>query len=234
MNEQDIKLTDWQRIALGNVPPEFIIEVVFRMTLIYIAIVIVLRLMGRRMETMLSRGEMVTLVTLGAAMGISIHAPDRGILPSLAVLFMILGMQKLQAYITARNAKAERLLLDEISVLVVDGVMQVKGMKKCRITRERLLAALRGEGIINLGAVERVYFEAKGTFSILVHADNLERQGLCVLPDYDADYRHGLQFDADALVCRSCGHVVQHEANQGSHCVRCKADDWEQPVMSNN
>jgi uncharacterized membrane protein YcaP (DUF421 family) len=232
MNEQDIKLTDWERIVLGNVPPEFIIEVIFRMVLIYIAIVIVLRLMGRRMETMLSRGEMVTLVTLGAAMGVTIHAPERGILPSLAVLFMILGMQKLQAYITARNAKAEKLLLDEISVLVVNGVMQVKGMKKCRITRERLLAALRGEGIVNLGVVERVYFEAKGVFSVLVYADGQERPGLCVLPDYDSDFRKGLSFDAHTQVCRSCGHVVQKETNPGPDCGRCKANEWEEAVVS--
>src|SRR5215217_1256842 len=128
MNKDDIKLSDWGRIFLGEVPPEFIIEVIIRMIFIYVILVVSLRLLGRRMESMLSRGEMVTLVTLGASVGVAIHTPERGILPSVMVIIINISMQALQAYITSRNSKAERLILDQISTLVEDGRLIIKEM----------------------------------------------------------------------------------------------------------
>src|SRR4051812_29595662 len=109
MDKDDIKLTDWGRIFLGEVPPEFILEVIIRILFIYIILVVSLRLLGRRMEAMLSRGEMVTLVTLGASVGVAIHTPERGLLPSVTVILIIISLQALQAYITSRNSKAERI-----------------------------------------------------------------------------------------------------------------------------
>ena len=48
MNKEDIKLSDWGRIFLGDVPPEFIIEVIVRMIFIYVILVVSLRLLGKR------------------------------------------------------------------------------------------------------------------------------------------------------------------------------------------
>jgi len=230
MNSQEIKLTDWNRIVLGEVPPEFIIEVVIRMTLIYIMLVVSLRLMGRRMEAMISRGEMVSLVTLGASIGVAIHTPERGLLPSMVVILIILSMQLLQSYITSRSSKGEKLLLDQISTLVQDGRLMIKNMKKSRITRERLFAALRLKGLTNLGNVQRVYFEAKGVFSIIFYLDDESKPGLCILPDSDVEYRSELKYDDAHYACRSCGKIDEKSTTVAS-CTNCGAHEWEKAVI---
>ena len=230
MNNKALKIDDWGRIFLGDVPPEFILEVILRMAFIYIILVVSLRLMGRRMEAMLSRGEMVSLVTLGASVGVAIHTPERGILPSAMVILIILCMQMLQGYLTSRNSKMEKLLLDQISTMVIDGRLLVKEMKKSRITRERLFAALRLKGLKNLGMVERVYFEAKGVFSIIMYADGQSRAGLCILPDSDKDFRAEMDYDSNLHACRSCGDVVQ---SIQSKCAKCGANEWEQAIKGN-
>jgi len=232
MNNKDLKIDDWGRIFLGDVPPEFIIEVIIRMTVIYVVLVVSLRLMGRRMEAMLSRGEMVSLVTLGASVGVAIHTPERGLLPSAMVILIILGMQTLQGYLTSRNSNIERLLLDEISTMVTDGRLHVKEMKKSRITRERLLAALRFKGIKNLGMVERVYFEAKGVFTIIMYAEGKPRPGLCVLPDTDEDFRNEMDYEENKYACRSCGNVVDNKYIQAK-CDNCGAKEWENAAIGN-
>lgn len=234
MNKEDIKLSDWGRIFLGDVPPEFLIEAVLRMTFIYIILVLSLRLLGRRMESMLSRGEMVTLVTLGASVGVAIHTPERGILPSVMVIIVIISLQALQAYITSRNSKAEKIILDEISTLVEDSHMIVDEMKTSRITRERLFAALRLKGIINLGTVQRVYFESKGVFSIISYSDKKERQGLCILPDSDIDFRAELNYNENFKSCRSCGNTVSNENHTDQKCTVCGREEWETAVKSNS
>jgi len=234
MDKDDIKLSDWGRIFLGDVPPEFIIEVIIRMIFIYVILVVSLRLLGRRMEAMLSRGEMVTLVTLGASVGVAIHTPERGLLPSVTVIIIIISLQALQSYITSRNSKAERVLLDEIATLVEDGRLVLEEMKKSRITRERLFAALRLKGIINLGTIQRVYFEAKGIFSIITYLDEKERPGLCLLPDTDLDFRNELTYEEHLIACKSCGNTVTKEVNIDQKCAVCDQKEWETAVNDNS
>ena len=233
MDKDDIKLTDWGRIFLGDVPPEFIIEVIIRMIFIYIIIVVSLRLLGRRMEAMLSRGEMVTLVTLGASVGVAIHTPERGLLPSVMVIIIIISLQVLQSYITSRNSKAERILLDQISTLVENGRLMIKEMKRSRITRERLFAALRLKGIINLGTIQRVYFESKGVFSIVTYSDEKERPGLCLLPENDYDFRSEINYDQHFIACKSCGNTITREHNIQQKCAFCGENKWETAVKDN-
>ena len=233
MDKDDIKLSDWERIFLGEVPPEFTLEVIVRICFIYIILVISLRLLGRRMEAMISRGEMVTLVTLGASVGVAIHTPERGLLPSVTVILIIISLQALQAYITSRNSNAERILLDEISTLVENGRLMINEMKKSRITHERLFAALRLKGIINLGSIQRVYFESKGVFSIVTYSDEKERPGLCLLPEADQDFRNEVNYDENFIACRNCGNTVAKN-NLPHRCSVCDVNEWETAVKNNS
>ncbi|KAF2510567.1 DUF421 domain-containing protein [Flavobacterium foetidum] len=226
---KDIELTDWYRIFLGEVPPEFIFEVIGRMLFVYIIMVASLRLLGRRMESMLSRGEMVTLVTLGASVGVAIHTPERGILPSLAVIIAIILLQVIQARVTSRNSRAEKFILDQIADLIKDGRLLLDEMKKSRITRERLFAALRQKGIVNLGTVQRLYFESKGVFSVITYIEKENKIGLCVLPEGDTDFRAELLYDENYKACRTCGTTVskkEHHVN----CTYCNTNEWETAV----
>lgn len=230
MDKEPIQIDEWGRIFLGDVPPEFMLEVVVRMTLIYIILVVSLRLLGRRMESMLSRGEMVTLVTLGASVGVGIHTPERGLLPSITVILIIISLQGLQAWLTSRNSNAERLLLDQISTLIEDSRLNIRKMKKCRITRERLFAAIRSKGIINLGNVQRVYFESKGVFSIITFEDEQDRPGLCILPEEDEDFRTEITYDERYQSCKSCGHTISRDNQSDVQCAHCNAREWEPAV----
>jgi len=229
MMSKDVEITDWSRIFLGDVPPEFLLEAALRMLFIYIIMVVSLRLLGKRMESMLSRGEMVTLVTLGASVGVAIHTPERGILPSVAVMIVILLLQMLQARLTSRSSRAERFVLDQIADLVEDGRLLLDEMKKSRITHERLYAALRQKGIVNLGSVQRVYFESKGVFSVVTYIEKENKLGLCIIPESDPDFRSELRYDENYQACRSCGNTV-NKKEHNENCHYCNKNEWEAAV----
>jgi uncharacterized membrane protein YcaP (DUF421 family) len=103
-------------------------------------------------------------------------------------------------------------------------------MKKSRITRERLFAALRLKGLVNLGKVQRVYFEAKGIFSIVLYEDAKSRPGLCLLPSIDTAYRQELTYEAHLYACRNCGNVTSNKNKDTETCKNCGADKWEKAV----
>ena len=106
--------------------------------------------------------------------------------------------------------------------------MQMKTMKKVRITRERLIAQLRSKSVKNMGSVKRLYIEAGGNFTLISERD--EKPGLCLIPDWDYKYNERQQRDKNIKVCCFCGNR-QRDANEKS-CSNCGEEDkWVDAVV---
>jgi hypothetical protein len=78
MKPEDIKLNNWARIFLGDVPPAFYLELVIRAFLIYFLLMLSMRLMGKQMSTQMSHLEMAAIVALASAVGVPMLAADGG------------------------------------------------------------------------------------------------------------------------------------------------------------
>src|SRR4051812_34751349 len=94
MDTLTIHISDWQRILIGETPWIFLAEVVVRSVIIYLMIVFFMRLMGKRVAAQLSMSELAVVLTLGAAAGLPMQVPERGILPAAAVLAVALVFQR--------------------------------------------------------------------------------------------------------------------------------------------
>jgi len=232
MKKEDIKLDDYMRILFGDAPFEFLIEVVIRILVVYILLLVGMRLMGRRMEAMITRNENIALVTLAAAGGIALLAPDRGILPPVVVVLVVVSIQHIIAIVTMKDAKKEQIILDDFSPLVKDGQFQLKEMVQSRITQPRIVAELRSKEIVNLGTVQRVYMEANGAFSILTYEEKKPRKGLCVLPMDDEDFRNEFDFEDNAYACRHCGNVQESMNAENEKCADCGKSIWEKAIVT--
>lgn len=226
MEKNDIKLEDWQRILEGNVPHAFLLEVVIRIFFVYLLVLVAVRLMGNRMASDLGKVELVSRICLAAAIGLPLQTPDRGLLASAIVASFAVFAERVISWYATKNRKFEILTQDNWNTLIADAVMQLDTMKRTRITRERLFAQLRSNGIEHLGEVERFYFEANGAFSLLKKEPALP--GLSILPDWDEEIRHE-QPKSDQLVCTQCG-IAQHETPT---CV-CGSNDWQSAVRKRN
>jgi len=230
MKKEDVDLTDYMRILLGDMPPEFMIEVVIRVAFVYLMLVVTMRILGPRMEAMISRNEEIALVTLAASAGILIHNPDRGLLPSVVLVLVVVGIQYASLWKIKRSDRAEKNLLDQPETLVHNGRFRLKEMMKTRIQRERVVSEMRSRGLFNLADIQRVYIEANGKFTILVHEKKKERMGLCILPDTDDEFRERQSFSNTHIACKACGNVV--EKNAIKNCPDCGADNWERAVIT--
>jgi hypothetical protein len=50
MKKEDIHLSDWSRLLLGEAPPLFLLEVFVRTLVIYVFLLFILRWLGKRMS----------------------------------------------------------------------------------------------------------------------------------------------------------------------------------------
>lgn len=223
MQPDEIQLSDLWRIAFGQVPWPFLIEVVLRTAFLFTVLLSSMRLLGKRMAGQLNKNEMIAMSTLAAAVGVPILAPDRGVLPALIIAIVVVLIGRSVARWAYSSQRFESMSQDKITTLVVDSVLQLPALARVSITRERLFAHLRSKGFTHLGQVKRVYFEAGGFFTFV--RNEPPRPGLKLIPDWDTDFIGEQDIAADVEVCRQCGCT-----RDGRTCTNCQDGRWEKAV----
>lgn len=226
MKGDEIFIDDWIRIFIGNVPVLFFVEVIFRVLFVFLLIIFSMRLMGKRMASQLSRNEMVAMSSLAAAIGIPIQSPDKGLLPAFIVAMIVILGQRLVAGLATRSERFEKQSQGDYSTLIAEGTIQLHELKSTRISRERLFAQLRKEGVKHLGEVGRFYFEANGTFTLIKRTT--PKPGLSILPEKDEDFVKRLHYVHSKNICYHCGNETGIQ--QSSTCPKCGHHDFVHPV----
>lgn len=219
MKKEDIKPWDWDRILFGQAPPEFLLEVFLRTVIIYLALMVVTRGLGKRMGGQLSVSELAVMVTLGAIVSPAMQIPQLGLLLGAMILVCALIFQRGLGRVEFISRKLEKVSQGQTQLIVKNGVIQVSELKKAKISRQQLFAALRDEDVYNLGDVGRVYMEAFGCFS--VYKNKHACPGLCILPPSDHQITfHDQQVLDDTIACTVCGAVV-HGSHFDEPCKHC-------------
>ncbi|WP_046245060.1 DUF421 domain-containing protein [Hymenobacter terrenus] len=231
MKPEDIHLSDWIRILVGDVPGSFYIEAIFRAAFIYLLLLGSMRLMGNRMGKPLTRNEIIAMVSLAAGGGVALMAPDRGLLPVVIISAIVISYQRLISWLAFRNKKFESTVLDDMSILVKDGRLQLDKLEEGVLCREQVFAKLRQEGIANMGNVQRAYHEANGTFSVLTFSDSEPRTGLSLLPLNDKAFRQEQEKAPDQFACGSCANLLHSSHQPVTQCPRCGHQAWEPAVV---
>ena len=228
MKPEELHINQWQRILVGEVPPSFYIELGIRATVIYLLLMIAMRLMGKRMSSQLGRNELAAMVSLAAAIGVPLQAPDRGLLPAIVIAIVVVFTERWIASKAYKSQKFEKFSQGNIDLLVKDAVIDFQTMKKVRITRERLLARLRASGIKQLGKVERLYMEANGSFTLIEQKEI--QPGLSIIPAWDENYHQRFK-KTDILVCLTCGYPQKNSCDHSVICPNCNDRIWTNAVI---
>jgi len=229
MKPEEIHLSDWLRILVGEVPAGFYVEAVIRAVFIYLLLLASMRLMGSRMGAIMTRNEMAAMVALAAANGTALMAPDRGLLPAVVIAVVVIGYQRFIAWQAARSKRFESQVLDDVRLLVEDGRLDFKNLEASVLSREQMLARLRQESVRNLGAVQRAYQEANGSFTLLTFSE--PRPGLSILPPVDEAFRNEQKKADGQFACGHCGKVVPMDQAPSNNCPGCGHCEWQPAVV---
>jgi uncharacterized membrane protein YcaP (DUF421 family) len=228
MEKQDVKLSDVERILFGEAPPQFLIEVLIRTLVIFLALLIFLRLIGKRMGGVLTITELAVMLTLGAILSVPMQVADRGVLQGIVILITVLLLQRGLNLLEFRRSKIERITQGELTLLVKDGLIKQGNMALSRISKQQLFAQLRQKNIYNLGKVKRMYLEACGIFSIYEFEE--PKPGLSVLPPNDQGLFELMKYkDSDLMACCNCGNTTS-ESRTKSPCEICGSEQWTKAI----
>jgi uncharacterized membrane protein YcaP (DUF421 family) len=226
MKKEEIHLWDIKRIFFGQAPPEFLLEVLIRTLVIYISVIVIMRLLGKRMNGQLTILEMSIMIMMGAILAVPMQVPDRGILQGIVLLICVLLLLRGVNWLAFKNSNFEKILHGEAELLVKDGMLQLPALKRTKISKQQLYAALRSKQVMQLGQVKRLYIEACGLFS--VYKAEQPKAGLPVLPSDDTEMTEWLHPTGEQACC-NCG-LVQILKNRDQLCPNCGSDTWAAAV----
>ena len=158
-----------------------------RSILLYIIVLVVMRLMGKREIGQLQPFELAISIMIAdlastpmADTGIPI---TNGIIPILALLVMHLVI----SILNIKSIKAREILCGKPSILIYRGKIDEKNLKKERFTVNELEERLRGNNIVNIGDVEYAILETSGQVTVIQKPEkrNTIPEDFNITPEYE-------------------------------------------------
>jgi uncharacterized membrane protein YcaP (DUF421 family) len=133
----------------------------------YVGLIIILRICGKRTLAKMNAFDLVVTVALGSTLATISLSKDTALLQGLLVLALLIGMQFVVAWFSVRSDRVKQLVKSDPALLFHRGEYLERGMKRERVTREEVLAAIRAEGCTDLKQVRAVVLETDGSFSVM-------------------------------------------------------------------
>jgi uncharacterized membrane protein YcaP (DUF421 family) len=142
--------------------------------LAYLALIAFLRVSGKRTLAKLNAFDLIVTVALGSTLASVIITESVALLEGLAALALLILLQYAIAWLSVRSDRFQSLIKSEPTLVYHRGRFLDGPMRRERLTREEVLAAIRGGGIASLDRVGAVVLETDGTISVL---DELPQKG---------------------------------------------------------
>ncbi len=139
----------------------------FRAILLYILVLVVMRLMGKREIGQLQPFELAISIMIADLA--SIPMTDTGV-PITNGIIPILGLLVMHLLISVINMKSingRAIICGKPTILVYRGKINEKALQKERFTINELEERLRGNNIFNLGDVEYAILETSGQITVI-------------------------------------------------------------------
>ena len=135
--------------------------------LTYPALIVVLRLSGKRTLAKMNAFDLIVTVALGSTLATILLSRDVALLEGLTALVLLVALQLIASWLSVRWAPVRRLLKSQPTLLLRDGQILTDALKHQRVTAGEVRQAVRSQGIGTLDTVAAVVLETDGTFSVI-------------------------------------------------------------------
>ncbi len=144
--------------------------VIIRTIILYSALYVIIRLLGKRQIGQMEPSEFVVTMLLANLATIPIEDIDIPLLFGLVPLLLVYGAEMLMSILTLHNIKIRRLFCGKPVILISEGTISQRNLRRTRINLDELTMHLREKGIFDLTTVKFAILETNGQVSTLLYA----------------------------------------------------------------
>jgi uncharacterized membrane protein YcaP (DUF421 family) len=143
-----------------------IIEKLLRPVIVYLVLILLLRLFGKRELAQLNPFDLVVLLSLSNTVQNAIIGDDNSITGGIIGAFSLLAINWVVVRILFRAPRLNRALEGRAAVLIRDGHIDRKALEHEALTREELMEVVHRQGFEHIHEIHRCELEPNGTFYI--------------------------------------------------------------------
>lgn len=134
--------------------------------ILYSLLFLEVRLMGKRQLGQLEPSEFVATMLIADLAAIPIENTEMPIWMGIIPMATVLGIEALIAAASLRSVRLRKILCSKPMILIENGKMLQKNMKKAKVTLDELTGQLRQKDILQLQTVQYAILETDGNISV--------------------------------------------------------------------
>ena len=163
---ENMFFSDWQSV----------LRALIMTSLGYFALVIVLRISGKRTLSKMNAFDFLVTVALGSCLASVSLNKNIAIAEGIVVYLTLIGLQFVLTFLTVRFKPVKGIVSGEPVLLVYDGKPLEKVMKEQRITMEELYFSARSSNILQIESVEFAILETIGDITIIAKSHDSQNK----------------------------------------------------------
>jgi uncharacterized membrane protein YcaP (DUF421 family) len=142
-------------------------DIALRAVVLYAFVILVMRVTGRRELSTLTPVDLVLLIVLGDAIQQGLTQDDYSVTGAVIAVSTIAAMAVLTSWVSLRSPRARRLLEGHPIVVVEDGRVIERNLRRERMSVDELCESMRLKQIARLEDVEWAIVEGNGEVSFI-------------------------------------------------------------------
>ena len=146
--------------------PVPLVEKLLRPVIVYLVLVLLLRLFGKRELAQLNPFDLVVLLSLSNTVQNAIIGEDNSVTGGIVGAISLLTINWVVVRLLFRSPRLNRALEGKAAVLIRDGHVDRRALEKEALTREELVEVVHRQGFEHIHDVHRCELEPNGTFYI--------------------------------------------------------------------
>lgn len=148
------------------------LTIISRVAILYVFVIIGIRLMGKRQIGEMQPGELVVTIMISEMAAIPLQDINQPVLLGITAIATLVFLEMAVSFISLKNPFLHRLVSGSSRIIIRDGKLDQREMRKLRITISDLIELLRDRDVYDISTVAFAVMETNGSLNVLLKSDS--------------------------------------------------------------
>lgn len=140
---------------------------VFRCVILYVAVILAVRIMGKRQIGELQPSELVITIMISELAALPMQDLNMPLIWGIMPMFLMVALELLMSSFTLKSMQFRAFCYGKPVLLIYQGKINQHELLRTRVSMEDIMEAMRGNGILKVEDIETAVLETNGTVSVI-------------------------------------------------------------------
>ena len=142
---------------------------ILRTFILYAAVIIAVRIMGKRQIGELEPSELVVTILISELAAVPMQDPGIPIISGILPIIILVIIEVIISVITLKNSRTRKFFFGSSVIVIENGKVNFKELKKARVNLDEINEELRQKDVFDITQVKYAILESNGKLSVMKH-----------------------------------------------------------------